>query len=286
MTCVGQVEIDPFCQKLLNKRWPGVPKVGDIRDCDEKSFQNADLICGGFPCQPFSNAGSRGGIRDDRYLWPEMLRVIEAYGPSWVVGENVAGITTMELGKILASLEGLGYETQCFNLPACAVEAPHERQRIWILAYSRSAKSRGLPDRAERQAISAPGRGRQVIPNPEGFPQRTGLRKGESQRIKIGEPTYRGSTHGTSGIRAVGDVCNSDRAGLALWQGKPGNHGSKLASPFRADWWESESGICRVANGVPNRVDRLRTLGSAIVPRIAHIIGSYIMEIEKGNQNA
>jgi DNA (cytosine-5)-methyltransferase 1 len=209
MKCIGQVEIDPFCQQVLKKRWPKVPKVGDIRDCNATSFKHPDLICGGFPCQPFSTAGKRAGENDDRYLWPEMLRVIEAYRPPWVLGENVSGITTMELGKVLASLEGIGYETQCFNIPACAVEAPHERQRIWIMAYSKSLGRGWRRDCRSRKLEES---------------SRLGERK--------------------------------------IWP------------------WSDEPMPIGVAYGVPNRVDRLRTLGSAIIPKIAFIIGSYIMEIE------
>jgi len=134
MECVGQVEYNPFCQRVLKKHWPHVKLVGDIHDVTESDFGAVDLICGGFPCQPFSSAGRRNGKNDPRFLWPEMLRVVKAYRPDWVLGENVVGIVKMALGDIRDSLEEEGYKCQPFIIPACAVGAPHQRERVWIVA--------------------------------------------------------------------------------------------------------------------------------------------------------
>ena len=152
MECVGQVELDPFCNKVLAKHWPNVKRMGDIRDVKGTEFGLVDLICGGFPCQPFSNAGKRQGKADDRYLWPEMLRVISAVRPRWICGENVPGIIGMALDQVFSDLENLGYQCTAFIIPACAVDAPHRRDRLWIMAYSPvCARERGKPQSAQRQ---------------------------------------------------------------------------------------------------------------------------------------
>lgn len=134
------VEWDPFCQKVLQKNFPNIPIYGDIREFDGTQYWGAvDIVCGGFPCQPFSTDGKRKGENDDRYLWPEMLRVISKVRPSWIVGENVAGITSMDGGKILQRIEldlgSLGYEVEMFNIPACSVGLNHSRERLWITAH-------------------------------------------------------------------------------------------------------------------------------------------------------
>ena len=145
MQTVAFCEIDPFCRRVLEKRFPGVPIFDDIRTLTKRSLQEAgvtsdaepiDLICGGFPCQPFSVAGNQRGDQDDRYLWPEMLRVISEVRPTWIIGENVPGIINMALDNVLSDLENLSYACQTFNIPACAVDAPHQRKRVWIVAHA------------------------------------------------------------------------------------------------------------------------------------------------------
>jgi len=137
---VGQCEWADYPTKILEKHWPDVPRWRDIRTLTKESFyertglRTVDIISGGFPCQPFSVAGKRGGKDDDRYLWPEMLRVIHELRPTWVLGENVPGIVNLALDTVLSDLEAEGYEVQCFNIPACGVDAPHKRHRIAILA--------------------------------------------------------------------------------------------------------------------------------------------------------
>lgn len=168
---VAFVEWDSFCQKVLNKNFPNVPVYGDIKQFDGTQYtRTVDIICGGFPCQPFSDAGKRKGTADDRYLWPEMLRVIREVQPAWVVGENVAGLISMDGGVVLesvcADLEGEGYSVQPFVIPACAVGAPHERERIWIVAHLDQqglpgifcGKLRGLPQAVKSQQRGKPSR--------------------------------------------------------------------------------------------------------------------------------
>jgi len=136
---VFQVEIDPFCQKVLTKNFPNVQRFTDIKQFDGTPFRGTiDVLSGGFPCQPFSQAGKRQGTEDDRYLWPEMLRVIREVQPQWVVGENVAGLITWNNGmvfeQVCSDLEAEGYEVQPLVIPARAVNAPHKRERLWIIA--------------------------------------------------------------------------------------------------------------------------------------------------------
>lgn len=129
---VGQCEWADYPTKVLEKHWPDVPKWRDIRDVTRQSVEDRrvptiTVISGGFPCQPFSVAGKRKGKDDDRYLWPEMLRVIRELQPNWVVGENVTGIVDMEFDTVLIDLESSNYEVQPIIIPACGVDAPHQR---------------------------------------------------------------------------------------------------------------------------------------------------------------
>ncbi len=133
------VEIDPFCRKVLQKNFPGVDIVDDIREYGW--YEHAHLVTAGFPCQPFSQAGNKRGIDDERYLWPETLRVIVSTCPTWIILENVPGIINMELDNILIDLEAEGYTPETFVLPACAANAPHRRDRVWIIAHINSIRS-------------------------------------------------------------------------------------------------------------------------------------------------
>lgn len=166
---------DKFCQAVLKKHWPQSKIYGDIRalhadgldtnpniygrtvgekevnpaEADEQTFDNfekhygkIDILTGGFPCQPFSQAGKRNGTNDDRYLWPEMLRVIREFEPTFVIAENVRGLLTLQQGvvfeQVCADLEASGYEVQPLIIPAVAVNAPHRRDRVWFIAHRTS----------------------------------------------------------------------------------------------------------------------------------------------------
>lgn len=146
---VAFCEIDGYCQAVLRKHWPGVPVHADIRTFMPPS---TDVICGGFPCQPVSVAGRRMGREDNRWLWPEMRRVIQESDATWIIGENVAGLDGMGLDEAIDDLEALSYEVAPpLEIPACAVGADHERNRIWIIAYAGgkgrqgSKQDNGLP---------------------------------------------------------------------------------------------------------------------------------------------
>lgn len=230
MEIAWQVEIDPFCCKVLEKHWPEVKRYGDIKAVNGAELEPVDLICGGFPCQPFSCAGKQRGKEDDRYLWPEMLRIIKEIRPRWVIGENVPGIINMALDQVLSDLEEAGYGVQTFLIPACGVDAPHRRERAWIVAYSN--REYGQRGSEPQQSVSG---SRQAW--------------AESQR---------------SGGDVPDTAHNLPRE-------------SKLTDPGR---WPAEPDVGRVADGVPGRVDRLKSLGNAVVPQIPEILGRFILETE------
>jgi DNA (cytosine-5)-methyltransferase 1 len=276
-------EIDPWCRQVLAKNFRGVPIHDDIR-----SFQPAagiaDLVVGGFPCQPFSSAGKRAGTQDDRDLWPEMRRVIAAVRPTWVVGENVAGFVNMELDRSLSDLEALGYACQAFVIPACAVDAPHRRDRVWIVGYSSGAGSearcadgvgtldgsrghgvQSARSSSEALAVADAGRlGRKMALQQSGH---GGLPGGDRQADESG-----------SGGAPIPDA---KRERLERQQparpatratDRPGDGGD-------SGRWSVEPGVGRVANGVPARVDRLRGLGNAVVPQVVAEIGKAIRSV-------
>jgi DNA (cytosine-5)-methyltransferase 1 len=142
---IFQVEIDPFCTKVLEKNFPNTKRYGDIKQFDGSDYAGRiDILTGGFPCQPFSAAGKQRGTDDDRHLWPEMLRIIRIVKPTWVVAENVRGLLTIQDGvvfeQVCLDLENEGYEVQPTIIPACAVNAPHRRDRIWFIAHATSER--------------------------------------------------------------------------------------------------------------------------------------------------
>lgn len=136
MEIVWQSEIDEYASAVLRKHWPHVPNLGDIKAIDPASLPSVDLICGGYPCQPFSLAGQRKGQKDDRHLWPVMRQVVATVRPDWCLCENVAGHVTMGLDDVLSDLEAIGYACQPFVIPACAVGTRSIRNRVWILAHT------------------------------------------------------------------------------------------------------------------------------------------------------
>jgi DNA-cytosine methyltransferase len=133
---VAFCEFDDFCCKVLNKHWSNVPIYKDLKEIGNdpaRIIQEFDLICGGIPCQPFSLAGKQKGKEDDRHLWPYMYAIVKSKKPTWVIVENVGGFVNVALDDVCLDLETQGYATQSFIIPACSVEAPHKRDRIWIL---------------------------------------------------------------------------------------------------------------------------------------------------------
>lgn len=138
MTTVAFCEQNKFCQQVLRKHWPEIPIYDDIRELDGRKYRGIELVCGGFPCQPFSTAssGKRYGEAHDSYLWPQLLRVVSEARPTWGLFENVAGLDSLALEQVVSDLETLGYKVVSMRIPACAVGLSHRRDRIWICAYT------------------------------------------------------------------------------------------------------------------------------------------------------
>ncbi len=278
---IGQCEWADYPTKVLEKHWPDVPRWKDIRTLNGASFyertnrRTVDVISGGFPCQPFSVAGKQRGKDDDRYLWPEMVRVIKELRPTWVVGENVAGIINMALDTVLSDLEAAGYTVRTFVLPACGVNAPHQRYRTAIVGYSNNSGSGTLYNgtdgnweeknqgREEQPQPGTGGSGEDVAYSDSyGFDSK---RTGESNNDKKWNGETQEQSRGTE-LYALKPSCqtvsntyctNGERTRTPKNKtGKPEPENSNSANGT-GEWWEAEPGVGRVANGVPNRVDRL-----------------------------
>ena len=184
-----QVEIDPYCQRVLAKHWPDVTRYGDIRTVDWSTVEPVDLLCGGFPCQDISLAGKGAGLAGDRSgLWFEYAKAIAALRPRYVLIENVAALRARGLDQVLGALATLGYDAEWHCIPACAVGAPHRRDRVWIVAYARGIEPGGLSG-IERKEISTIGCGGEDVAdsNTERWFRRPGL---------IGEARGGEFTHG------------------------------------------------------------------------------------------
>ena len=342
-------EIDPFCQKILKKHWPNVPIIPNVKDINGKEIET-DVLVGGFPCQPFSVAGKRKGKEDERHLWPEMFRIIKEARPSIVIGENVPGIinTQMALGQCVSDLESEGYKVQPVVLPACSVNAPHRRYRVFIIAmvdtdnlrleqYNETQKeeqirwaetpslsrsenvansnsssftsweSRGA-DRevsseserlrggeSQRETRKEFGSGSENVANPNSFGHRgwnsQGCSSGGETRILPGEQegretwsetercseSYRNYVANSTASRpqTSPEECFEQKGteeadAIAPYSGTIGDFNPR-------DNWSVEPNVGRVAHGISDRVDRIKSLGNAVVPQLTYIIGMSII---------
>ena len=142
MDVIWQSEIDPYACKVLNKHWPTVPNLGNIKEIDWSQVERPDVICGGYPCQPFSTAGKRQGEGDARHLWPWVRECIAELRPRYAVLENVRGHLSLGFGTVLGDLATIGYDTEWQVIPATAIGAPHRRDRVFIVAYPNDPRIR------------------------------------------------------------------------------------------------------------------------------------------------
>lgn len=317
-------EKEPFCQAILNQHFPNSILHNDIKTTDFTIYRNrVGVLSGGFPCQPFSLAGKRKGREDERHLWPEMLRAVGEIQSPWVVGENVFGIVNWDKGlvfeQVQAEMEAKGYEVQPFILPACAVNAPHRRDRVWFIAYSadnyrRCAQSNQYEEGqfvfSESERLSE----QRFITDTTGirFHRNDGKRK-KGKQFRAGRQAF-DELNGNGGEKLTSDSKN-ENAGLPIGTKKENTqfgisdkhadvadnisigcdkmelqHGQTIGEMYRIisengktpNWenWPTQPGVCRGNDGVPNRVDRIKSLGNAIVPQVALQIFKAIEQYE------
>lgn len=247
---VAFCEQNKFCQQVLGKHWPGVPIYDDIFTLTNESLAgrgvdpgSITLISGGFPCQPFSTAGKQKSHSDDRFLWPQMLRLIKEIRPRWVLGENVTGIINLALDDVLISLESAGYTARSIVIPACSVGAYHRRERVFIIANSMYS----FPSTKQKCKREEMGQRENIMGH------------GQEQRL--------------AGFMALSASERLERHARPIlsWEG------NRLTS---SNWWPIEPGVGRVAHGIPRRVDRLKSLGNAVVPQQVYPILKLIADYE------
>jgi DNA (cytosine-5)-methyltransferase 1 len=259
---LGFCDNEPYAQAVLKKHWPDVPCHKDIREVRGELYAGVTLLTGGFPCQPFSVAGKQRGKDDNRYLWPEMLRVIQEARPTWIIGENVAGIVNMALDRIHTDLETQDYEVESFIIPACAVNAPHKRDRVWIVANSKRKRLEGHTwnDDSRRERERERERESDWINFQEscsGFMANTNFERTQIQ---------------TARQQSTIQMFRSDGKDWAFVEDPNGKRR------------RIKSSICGVAYGIPRRVDRIKGLGNAIVPQVAAEIIRCINKIMEDNK--
>jgi DNA (cytosine-5)-methyltransferase 1 len=260
------VEWDNYCKKVLKKNYSNTPIYGDIRkfkyEKEKQKIGPIDIICGGFPCQPFSTAGKRKGTKDDRYLWPEMLRVIREVKPAWVVGENVPGIISMDGGKVLEKicldLESEGYAVQPFIIPALAVGAWHRRNRIWIIAHNEGERFNEKRENINRPTQRIAGGDMQPLTNTnsQGLPESV---RGQLKSFSEKNESPQGCKH--CGISSARE-----------W--------------WKIGWTKVATWLCRNYDGIPawvhrHRTNRLKALGNSVVPEVVYEIFKIIEQYEK-----
>lgn len=282
-TTVGQCEFADYPTKVLEKHWPDVPRWRDVRTLTKESFyertglRTVDVISGGFPCQPFSVAGKQKGKGDDRYLWPEMLRVITELRPRCVVGENVSGIIKIAAGQVAKDLERAGYHVVVFNFEAAAVGARHRRSRVFFVGIADVAdadedglrKGADAEHAAESRQPTQPG----LAVSGEAMADAARERIQRHAEICAAEQEKRSGemqSDAESGNETVYDAMCSGCAGDARW-----GQSQELAD---GRCWATEPDVGRVAHGIPARVDRLKCLGNAVVPQQAYPIFKALME--------
>lgn len=262
METIAFCEIDPYARAVLKKHWPGVPCYDDVRTLTAERLRAdgivPDVICGGFHCQDISTAGKGAGLAGERSgLWFEYHRIIKEVRPQYVIIENVSALRSRGLDEVLRSLAEIGYDAEWHCISASAVGAPHRRDRIWIVAHPQRQSNRW-------RGVQRPG---------ENF---EALGKGTPDKF----------------IGASENVAHPDQPRL---EGRDSGILQERASKFFAvslsacgigQIWLTEPNVGRVANGVPNRVDRLKCLGNAVVPQIPQIIGEAIMKVEKNEIHA
>lgn len=244
---VGHSEIDKYAEKVYHKRFPTSQCLGDIREVRWQEGQ-CDLLTGGFPCQPHSVAGKRKASEDERDLWGECVRALRGIRPKYALFENVPGLLTSERGRffnrVLADLAASGYDAEWQIISAASLGAPHRRERVWILCYPVEFGCEGVARRRARAILTD--------------------RYMEFEQSIIANSTSK-RLEGTNWEEQKFSECSRHHR-------NPG---------WQENWTEVATRLCRVGDGVPNRVDRLRALGNAIVPQVAQVIFEAIKRYDK-----
>ena len=262
---VAFCEIDPYCQKVLAKNFPNIPIFNDVKELvndrpeSTRTIPDHDILTSGYPCQPFSVAGQRRGEEDERNIWRFVFEIVKRKHPTWCVFENVYGHIAMGLDQVLHDMESEGYTTQTFVVPACSLNAPHKRDRLWIVCNLADTESEGLQGLDKRSATISTERDELTDSGTEGSRAKDVANSkcmGRESRTSVREELARKESHGKFNNRST-DGSAQERA---------------------RSWWDVEPNVGRVAYGIPSRVDRLRGLGNAIVPQIAMQIGLSIKE--------
>jgi len=279
---IAFVEKDKFCQKVLQKNFPNIPIEDEVRNVKGEKYR-ADVITGGFPCQPFSVAGKRRGTEDDRFLWDETIRIVSEQKPKWFIGENVEGIINIQDGMVFRQihddLESEGFEVQSLIIPASGVGAWHQRKRVWIIGCNEKN-----------------------ISNTESIRSRKPRNFNQEKRFETSSSTqFNGSSSNVSNsISELSNGCSSTtRNSNSKFSRVECNEGwnwnevwSKTKRCSEQDkyqsWWEAQSDILRNVDGISHELDkdranRIKSLGNSIVPQIAREIGKAIMEAELGS---
>jgi DNA (cytosine-5)-methyltransferase 1 len=292
---VAFCEYDKHAQKVLRKHWPDTEIIDDVRELanDADRFRGlVDIVVGGYPCQPFSLAGVRRGDKDDRHLWPEMLKIVQAVRPTWVIGENVTGHISMGIDTVLSDLEAAGYASRCYVIPAVAADAPHRRDRCWIVANAGCQRQGVEVSRSGGQPIDGSATGQRTEARDrfaDGGETMADTDNGDSKGVngwKL-EPSEQRGRQGFAARRE--DVPNPESQRLQR-QSEPKGSGQTGRQPVgdeglswgKSKFWEPEPAVGRVANGVSGRVHRLRQLGNSIVPQVAARILWAIKEAHNG----
>jgi DNA (cytosine-5)-methyltransferase 1 len=257
MKVIWQSEIDPYGCQVLKKHWPEVVNHGNIKEIKWGNIVRPDIICGGYPCQPFSTAGKRNGADDPRHLWPWVREAISELRPKYAILENVRGHITLGLSEVLGELAGIGYDAEWQIVSANSVGAPHLRERIIIVAYPfrQLANTDNSGCLYRQPQIFTANRWLNAL----SFIGTSGTNVADTtKQHSNGKPNYSGNSKQPETVSEFGD------SGWAE----------------RANNWQVEPDVGRVANGVPSRVDRLRGLGNAVVPQVAELIGRMVIDYD------
>jgi DNA (cytosine-5)-methyltransferase 1 len=244
--CRWQSEIDDYASRVLKKHWPHIPNLGDVKQIDWNTVEPVDVIVGGYPCQPFSVAGSRNGGTDERHLWPWFANAISVVRPRYALLENVAGHLSLGFGQVLGDLAKIRYDARWDCIPAAAVGAPHRRDRVFLIARDTRSEQR-----------------------------RSVANSNNTRRHNTLFTRWNAPWHGSE------TVANANSAGreeqhVATVTVEQGHNPRRTAE--RRSHWEVEPSVGRMADGIPNRLDRLRGLGNAVVPQVAEHVARIIMQ--------